>query len=43
MFAGINARAMFNEVDEDGDDQVGEQAWIEFWENVLASATEVRG
>ena len=44
MFAGINARAMFNEVDEDGDDQVGEQAWIEFWENVLASGyTEVRG
>ena len=35
---------MFNEVDEDGDDQVGEQVWIEFWENVLASGyTEVRG
>ena len=35
-FAKVNAQAMFNEVDDDGNEEVTFPEWVDFWKNVLA-------
>ena len=38
-FAKVNAQAMFNEVDEDGNGSIAYDEWIEFWRNVMGTGT----
>ena len=39
-FAKVNAQAMFNEVDVDGNTTITFAEWVGFWENVISSNYE---
>lgn len=38
-FAQVNAQAMFNEVDDDGNEEISHEEWLDFWRNVLAQGS----